>query len=239
MPISLTIDVDDVDELAMTLRGLLREINGGGSNVVALPEARVKAAAEEAAGVQGATTLNPPSRMTVEDLRAGMTLKETQTATLGDGSRAAPGDNVMFNGEEWVVYHTYRGRLIAATEDNKADILPAENCTAVVTEDTTPSKPRPGTAGALLGQPDPNQRPADQAKAIGAPTDGPIEPAFAAKLRDDATDAVSSEKVSVDAVFAKLNELGGASSIDQLTQSNGKVFADWLVAQTQPKTMGF
>jgi hypothetical protein len=238
MPISLTIDVDDVDELAMTLRGLLREISGGG-NVVALPEARVKEVATQAAVAQGAATTNTPSRMTVEDLKAGMTLKETQTATLGDGTRAAPGDNVMFKGEEWVVYHTYRGRLIAATEDNKADILPAEECTAVVAGDTTPSKPRPGTAGALLSQPDPNQRPADQAKAIGAPTDGPIDPAFAAKLRDDATDAVSSEKVSVDAVFAKLNELGGASSIDQLTQNTAKAFADWLFAQTQPKAMGF
>jgi len=238
--ITLTVEAHDADELMMKLRGLVREANGT-ANVVALKTSAAQMEAEAQVRPVDAADVNPKPAVTVDDLRAGMTLKETQTATLGDGSKAAPGDNVMCNDREWVVYHTYRGRLIAATEDGRADILPADNCTAVPQEDQ-PAKPRPGTAGALLNQPDPNQRPAEQAKAIGgaAPAqDGPIDPAFAAKLREEATDAVSSEKVSVDDVFGKLKELGGASSIDELTAANGKAFSEWLTGAAQPKKMGF
>ncbi len=230
--ITLTIEAQDADELMLKLRGFMRDANGG-ANVVALTAAPAPVAREDA---------SPKPAMTVDELRAGMTLKETQTATLGDGGKAAPGDNVICNGEEWVVHHTYRGRLIAATEDNRADILMAENCSAVPQEDQPP-KPRAGTASALLNQPDPNQRPADQAKAIGAaaaaPSDGPIDPAFASKLRDEATSAVSNETVTVDAVFEKLRSLGGAGSIDELTAANGAAFSEWLTAATQPKKMGF
>ena len=234
--ITLTIEAHDADELMMKLRGLMRGTNGD-ANVVALPSRSHPAAytADQANPPVEAADVNPKPAVTVDELKAGMTLKETASTTLGDGSRAAPGDNVMHGGEEWVIYATYRGRLVAATEDNRADVLMAENCTAVPDGDQTPAAPRPGTAAAHA-QPDPNQKPIDQAHAIGAPVkDGPIEPAKAAELRERATEAVSNEQVSVDAVFGKLTELGGASSIDQLTAANAVIFEQWLTAAIKPK----
>lgn len=184
-----------------------------------------------------ASEVNPKPSLSVDDLRAGMTLKETASSSLPDGTRISSGDYVIFNDEEWCVYHTYRGRIIAGTEDSRFDVLSTEDCTAVPQEDQTPPKPRPGTAAAHA-QPDPQQRPADQARAIGAPEasgDAPVDPAYAAKLRDRATAAVSSEQVSVDAVYAKLGELGSASTIDALTADNAKQFDDWLTSATAPK----
>lgn len=231
--ITLTIEAQDADELMLKLRGFIR-VDAGSAEVIPLKAAAAPMEAAEQATPVPADEVNPKPTLTVDDLKAGMTLKETASTTLGDGSRAAPGDNVMHGGEEWVIYATYRGRLVAATEDNRADVLMAEKCTAVPDGDQPPAKPRPGTAAALT-QPDPNQRPADQARAIGAADSTPIDPAFAAKLREEATEAVSGEKVSVDAVFGKLTELGGVSSIDQLTAANAQIFSEWLTAATKPK----
>lgn len=181
---------------------------------------------------------NPKPTLSVEDLRAGMKLKETASSSLPDGTRIAPGDTVLFGGEEWHVYHTYRGRIIAGTEDNRFDVISTDDCEAVPSEDQPLARPRPGTAAAHT-QPDPNQRPADQARAIGAPEvgsgSGPVDPAYASKLRELATAAVSQDKVSVDAVYAKLGELGSVSSIDALTAGNAILFDEWLTAATAPK----
>ena len=232
--ITLTVEAHDADELMMKLRGLVRETNGS-ANVIPLKASAAPVEATTQVEPVAASDVNPKPSVTVDDLKAGMTLKETASTTLGDGSRAAPGDNVMHGGEEWVIYATYRGRLIAATEDNRADVLMAENCTAVPDGDQTPAAPRPGTAAAHA-QPDPNQKPIEQAHAIGAPVkDGPIDPATAAALRERATEAVSNEQVSVDAVFGKLTELGGVSSIDQLTAANAAVFEQWLNGAIKPK----
>lgn len=232
--ITLTIEAQDADELMMKLRGFIR-VDSGSAEVIPLKAAA--APMEEAAKATPvpADEVNPKPVLTVDELKAGMTLKETATTALGDGTRAAAGDNILHGGEEWHVYATYRGRLIAMTEDNRADVLSAEDCSAV--PDAEPAKPRPGTAAALA-QPDPNQRPADQARAIGAADSTPIDPAFAAELREAATEAVSAELVSVDAVFGKLTELGGVSSIDQLTAANAQVFSEWLTAATKPKSAG-
>ena len=233
--ITLTVEAHDADELMMKLRGLVRETNGN-ANVIPLKASAAPMEAAAQAEPAAASDVNPKPSVTVDDLKAGMTLKETASTTLGDGSRAAPGDNVLHGGEEWAIYATYRGRVIAATEDNRADVLMAENCSAVPDGDQTPAAPRPGTAAALLNQPDPNQKPIEQAQAIGAPVkDGPIEPAKAAALRERATEAVSNEQVSVDAVFGKLTELGGVSSIDQLTAANAAVFETWLDGAIKPK----
>lgn len=242
MPIVLTIEAEDADELMMKLRGFFRAANGD-ANVV--PLAVATQAAEKAAVEHGAapSALNPKPTMTVDDLRAGMTLKETQSTGIGGGVRAAPGDNVMFGGEEWHVYHTFRGKIIAMNEANVADILPAEECMPVAGEE--PAKPRPGTAAALVDKPDPNQKPAGEAKAIGsAPVaqDARISPEEASRIRDEATHHVSAGTLDVEAVFQKLNDLAGVGNIDELTAAQARQFEAWVKEQVNggaaPK-MGF
>jgi hypothetical protein len=236
MPIVLTFEADDADDLMLQLRGFLREQTAP-ANVVPLKAAT--ALAETADVTQGAApeALNRKSGPTVDELKAGMRLKETATASIADGHRVAPGDYVMYNGEAWHVCVTYRGTIIALNEEGKADVLQAAECQpAPSDEQPEPARLRPGTAGALLAQPDPQQKPVEQAHAIGAPTaaptEGPIDPKVAADLRDRATDAVATEKVTVEAVFGKLQELGKVSQIDMLTAAQGAQFDAWLSAAT-------
>ena len=246
MTISLHIEAETPQDLIEKLQGLMPL--AAVAAPATTPEtalARATEIAEAAAVEQGAKPddMNSKAAVTVEDLRAGMTLKETQSATIAGGARVSPGDNVMFNGEEWCVYHTYRGRVIAATEDNRADNLPADQCHPVATEDPTPSKPRAGTAAALT-RPDPNQKPIEQASAIGAKKQ--VSPERAKEIRDRATDLVSGaggatgEKLVQD-IFTKLQELENVSTIDALSEAGAETFAGWLEEQAQggKQTPGF
>lgn len=239
MPVILTFEAEDHDELMGMLRGFMREQSvGAETNVIPLKASAAYTAAEANPPVDR-TEVNPKPTLTVDELKAGMTLKETASTTLGDNTRVAAGDNVRFKDDEWHVYATYRGKLVVMNEANVADVVDAAHCTSVPGGE--PSSLRPGTAGALLNQPDPNQRPADQAHAIGAnpAQPQPITPAEAARLRNIATEAVASGKVEVDAVYAKLNEIGGVSQIDLLTTEGGAKFDTWIMAAQNPNKLGF
>lgn len=171
---------------------------------------------------------------TAAQLIAGMTLKPTESSTLGDGTKASPGSYVTFNGEDWHVEATYRGTIVAINEAGKADVIKTSDCKASARVAGAPAAPRAGTAAALL--PNETQQAQTQTQhthSANVPNE-PISNAMAASLRETATAKVSAGKIGVEAVFEKLSSFG-ASIIDELSSHNATLFQQWLeVAGEEP-----
>ena len=180
------------------------------------PDAAVARQAEPTAAAT--EDAKPKVEMGVEELIAGMTLKPTATSALGDGTRVSNGDYLMHAGEEWIVYQTYRGSVVAAKEDNTADVLKTENCTApsARTQESAepapaPASPRPGTAAALI--------PAENSPA----TTGPCPADEVKRITEWLTERVSDASLSVEDVFGTLKSYG-VSKVAELSPADAVAF---------------
>lgn len=234
----ITIEATSLAEL----RTLLGELMSSGGNIPVgidpiplTPAAQAIADAPKPAPIPATQTV-PGSGLTLEQLKAGMTLKPTASSSLADGTRISVGDYVMHGGEQWAVEATYRGTIIAMNEDGKLDVLKTEDCTAVAGE---PAAGAPLQAAAVSVQ----TAAAQVAEAAQPAASGPVDSALASKLREEATVLVSSEKLTVQQVFEKLGSFG-VSQIDGLSAQNAKLFGEWLSAVAAPapaadKALGF
>ena len=189
-------------------------------------EAAVARQAEAEPTAAATEDAKPKVAMTVDQLIAGMTLKPTATSALGDGTRVSAGDHLMHGGEEWIVYQTYRGSVVAAKEDNTADVLKTENCTAAsartqASADPAPEPapaPRPGTAAALI----PPAEPAPEPEPAPAPT-GPLRADEAQRLTEWLTEQVANGSLSVETVFDTFKEYG-CSKVADLSAAKAAAF---------------
>lgn len=233
---SITIHAEDAADLQSKVRSLnaLLNPNAPASLAVVNGPAEVSGTTASIHTESGADVVAPTpqgkAKLTADDLIAGMSLKPTKSSGLGDGSSVSPDDYVTHGGQVWFVAQTYRGSLVAVNEAGDADVLKTEDCAAAAQPGET--KPRAGTAAALI---DKEEEHRDAAAGVDAAT--------ANALRERATDLVSSEIISVDAVFKKLGELG-AQNMETLTNANAKKFGEWLDAATAPapekdKAFGF
>lgn len=157
---------------------------------------------------------------TVQELIAGVTLKPTETSTLGDGTKISVGGYLSHGGEDWHVEATYRGTVVAINEEGRADMIKTSDCVKSARADGTPPAPRAGTAAALL--PETQQQPAQ----TPVPNE-PISDSEANRLRELATSKVSNGLVEVNDVFGKLQEFN-VTTINELSAANGVLFDDWL-----------
>lgn len=225
----ITIEATSVDEL----RGLLAQLLGSTAPTAPVsdpipltPAAQVVAEAAKPEPVPTEQT-TPGSRLTVEQLKAGMTLKPTATSSLPDGTRISVGDYVIHGGEQWAIEATYRGSIIAMNEDGRVDVLKTDDCKAVP-----------------VGEVDRAAQPTVSAAA--EPTSASTEKVSAqraATIRERATELVSKEVISVGQVFDKLGTFA-ATQIDMLTAADAEKFAQWLEAVATPappadKALGF
>jgi hypothetical protein len=177
----------------------------------------------------------PKGGLTVEELKAGMTLKPTSTASLNDGSRVAVGDYVMIDDEKALIEATYRGTLIVTREDGTADVVKTEDCAAVAPE---ARGPRPGTAAALLG--DQHPAAAKPAEAVSPAADDAVSPETAADLRERATNLIVGEKASVDEVMTEMNRVRpGCKVIEDMTAKQAADFGNWVKAKEEGKNPAF
>lgn len=170
----------------------------------------------------------PSSRLTVDQLKAGMTLKPTATSSLPDGTRISVGDEVIHGGESWVIEATYRGSIIAMNEDGRVDVLKTEDCKAAPAEPTGHVNETPKTEHVASNVSTSNEK---------------VSAQVASTLRERATELVSKETVSVSQVFDKLNSFG-VQQIDGLSAGDAELFRQWLEACAAPtpaadKALGF
>jgi hypothetical protein len=231
MNITLTITTENPDEIARVLHAL-----GGDMPELAhqpMPGTMTKTVivTPDEVAAQAQTKVG----LTVDELKAGMTLKPTATSSLNDGSKVAIGDYVMVGANKKLIEATYRGTLIVVDEDGAADVVKTEDCAAVPAE---ARGPRLGTAAALLGE----QHPAAAAPAeapASADTD-PVSAEVAAQLRERATTLIVSEKASVEEVMGEIARVHpGANVIEQMTGAEAATFRQWLEAKEQGKNPAF
>jgi hypothetical protein len=173
----------------------------------------------------------PSSRLTVDQLKAGMTLKPTATSSLPDGTRISVGDEVIHGGESWVIEATYRGSIIAMNEDGRVDVLKTEDCKAAPSEPTGHVSETPKTEHVASNVSTPST------------SNEKVSAQVASTLRERATELVSKETVSVSQVFDKLNSFG-VQQIDGLSAGDAELFRQWLEACAAPvpaadKALGF
>lgn len=235
MTISLHIEADDMEEMASKLRGMTALFNPG--RIEQAPLRAVEGGAQaftagtpvDTRNAVPASDVNPKPALGPDELAAGMTLKETQSTTLGDDSRVAPGGYVTFRGETWHVYKTYRGKIIAGTEDNRFDVLDTKDCTSSA-ESLDPA----GTTAADGAVAEPEPARAGTAAALIAPDGGnKIEPKRADELRSKATNHVQNSRIPAQAVFDKLKALSGGTSINDLSLAAADAFDSWLDNPTE------
>lgn len=111
----------------------------------AVREAVREVVQEDAQGAPEATDAAPEPEVELSVLdTARQDMKETRTATLGDGSTASADDEVMLSatGEVAVVLATFRGKLVVADEAGDQTLVDAKEVAAASQEDA-PSADEP------------------------------------------------------------------------------------------------
>lgn len=231
----ITVEASSVVELKELLAQLMGSValrvDVASSDPIPLtPTAQAAAEAPKPDPVPAEQT-TPGSRLTVEQLKAGMTLKPTATSSLPDGTRISVGDEVIHGGESWVIEATYRGSIIAMSEDGRVDVLKTEDCKAAPVEPAGRVNETPKTEHVASNV------------STSAASNEKVSPARASVIRERATELVSKEVISVGQVFDKLGTFA-ATQIDMLSAADAEKFAEWLEAASKPtpapdKALGF